>query len=68
MSDRYLPSLPDDSSTCCAAPALPHGAEGGRGGQCRGIRCWILLLVGEHDSMDDLVLQITEAVPSALEP
>jgi uncharacterized protein (DUF2252 family) len=66
--DRYLSSLPDDKQFLLRGYRLVGAARKVVGVGSVGTRCWILLLVGEHDSMDDLVLQIKEAVPSVLEP
>jgi uncharacterized protein (DUF2252 family) len=65
---RYLASLPDDKQHLLRGYRLAATARKVVGVGSVGTRCWILLLVGEHDSMDDLVLQIKEAVPSVLEP
>lgn len=66
--DRYLASLSDDKQHLLRGYRMVGAARKVVGVGSVGTRCWILLLVGEHDSMDDLVLQIKEAVPSVLEP
>ena len=66
--NRYLASLPDDKQHLLRGYRLVGAARKVVGVGSVGTRCWILLLVGEHNSMDDLVLQIKEAVPSVLEP
>lgn len=66
--DRYLASLPDDKQHLLRGYRLVGAARKVVGVGSVGTRCWILLLVGENDSLDDLVLQIKEAVPSVLEP
>ncbi len=66
--DRYLASLPDDKQHLLRGYRLVGVARKVVGVGSVGTRCWILLLVGENDSLDDLVLQIKEAVPSVLEP
>ena len=66
--DRYLASLPDDKQHLLRGYRLVGTARKVVGVGSVGTRCWILLLVGQDDSLDDLVLQIKEAVPSVLEP
>ncbi len=66
--DRYLASLRDDKQYLLRGYRLVGAARKVVGVGSVGTRCWILLLVGEDDSLDDLVLQIKEAVPSVLEP
>jgi hypothetical protein len=66
--ERYLASLADDKQHLLRGYRLVGAARKVVGVGSVGTRCWILLLVGENDSLDDLVLQIKEAVPSVLEP
>jgi len=66
--ERYLASLADDKQHLLRGYRLVGVARKVVGVGSVGTRCWILLLVGENDSLDDLVLQIKEAVPSVLEP
>ena len=68
MLERYRASLTDDKQHLLAGYRLVGAARKVVGVGSVGTRCWILLLVGEHDALDDLVLQVKEAVPSVLEP
>jgi uncharacterized protein (DUF2252 family) len=65
---RYVTSLTDDKQHLLSGYRLVGAARKVVGVGSVGTRCWILLLVGEHDALDDLVLQVKEAVPSVLEP
>ncbi|WP_402462582.1 DUF2252 domain-containing protein [Isoptericola aurantiacus] len=66
--ERYLATLSDDKRYLLSAYRIAGVARKVVGVGSVGTRCWILLLVGRQDAMDDLVLQIKEAGPSVLEP
>jgi uncharacterized protein (DUF2252 family) len=66
--ERYLASLADDKQHLLRGYRIVAAARKVVGVGSVGTRCWILLLVAKHDSLDDLVLQVKEAVPSVLEP
>jgi uncharacterized protein (DUF2252 family) len=65
---RYLDSLSDDKRYLLSGYRVVGMARKVVGVGSVGTRCWIVLLVGRHDDLDDLVLQIKEADSSVLEP
>ena len=66
--ERYLGTLADDRRHLLSGYRLAGVARKVVGVGSVGTRCWILLLVGREDAMDDLVLQVKEAAPSVLAP
>jgi uncharacterized protein (DUF2252 family) len=66
--DQYLQTLGDDKKHLLSGYRPVGFARKVVGVGSVGTRCWIMLLVGRHDSLDDLVLQVKEAAPSVLEP
>lgn len=65
---RYLDSLSDDKRYLLSGYRIVGMARKVVGVGSVGTRCWIVLLVGRHDGLDDLVMQIKEADSSVLEP
>ncbi len=66
--EGYQTTLSDDRRHLLSAYRIAGFARKVVGVGSVGTRCWILLLVGRDDSLDDLVLQVKEAGPSVLEP
>jgi uncharacterized protein (DUF2252 family) len=66
--DAYQASLSDEKRHLLSGYRTVGVARKVVGVGSVGTRCWIVLMVGREDSMDDLVLQIKEAGPSVLEP
>jgi uncharacterized protein (DUF2252 family) len=66
--ERYRESVSDEKRHLLSAYRVAGFARKVVGVGSVGTRCWILLLVGREDEMDDLVLQVKEAGPSVLEP
>jgi uncharacterized protein (DUF2252 family) len=66
--DRYRASLSDEKRHLLSGYRIAGLARKVVGVGSVGTRCWILLLVGRDDGLDDLVLQVKEAGPSVLEP
>ena len=66
--DSYQASLSDDKRHLLSGYRIVGFARKVVGVGSVGTRCWIMLMVGRDDALDDLVLQIKEAGPSVLEP
>jgi uncharacterized protein (DUF2252 family) len=66
--DDYRQTLPHDRQALLEGYRMVGVARKVVGVGSVGTRCWIVLTVAEDDPMDDLVLQVKEAVPSVLEP
>lgn len=66
--ERYQASLSDDKRHLLSGYRIVGVARKVVGVGSVGTRCWILLMVGRHDDLDHLVLQVKEAAPSVLEP
>jgi uncharacterized protein (DUF2252 family) len=65
--DRYVSTLSDELQYLLSCYRIVGFARKVVGVGSVGTRCWILLLVGREDGLDDLVLQFKEAGPSVLE-
>jgi hypothetical protein len=64
----YLTSLPDDRRHLMSGYELVGVARKVVGVGSVGTRCWIVLMVGKDNPLDDLVMQVKEATASVLEP
>jgi uncharacterized protein (DUF2252 family) len=64
----YLTSLPDDRHHLMSGYEVVGVARKVVGVGSVGTRCWIVLMVGKDNPLDDLVMQVKEATTSVLEP
>ncbi|HXY47142.1 MAG TPA: DUF2252 domain-containing protein [Thermoplasmata archaeon] len=65
---RYLPTLPEERRMLLEHYHLVDVAQKVVGVGSVGTRCSIILLVGDRDTDDPLILQVKQALASALEP
>jgi uncharacterized protein (DUF2252 family) len=68
LFDRYLASLPEDRRMLLERYRLVDVAQKVVGVGSVGTRCSVILLVGDRGTHDPLLLQVKQALPSALEP
>jgi uncharacterized protein (DUF2252 family) len=68
LFDRYLASLPEDRRMLLERYRLVDVAQKVVGVGSVGTACSVILLVGDRATDDPLLLQVKQALPSALEP